>query len=225
MHFIGLPRHYTAIDLARHFTVEVFRLHGFPRSIISDRDPIFMSTFWKELFKLQGTKLKFSSAYHLETDGQSEVVNRSLEIYLRCFAGENPRTWFHFLHLVEFLFNTSYHSVIGMSPFQAVYGRPPPSLLTYTDGSTSLDTISTITDAMSFSKWVSSCGYASVRTSSNLCSKGLFINSTLGLFASHVVLVPWLTNLICQRRAVFIPFSMYRCFVLTREGDQGKCKQ
>ena len=94
VHFIGLPKHYTAIDLARRFAVEIFRLHGFPKSIISNRDPIFMSSFWRELFKLQGTHLKFSSAYHPETDGQSEVVNRSLEVYLRCFASDNPRIWF-----------------------------------------------------------------------------------------------------------------------------------
>lgn len=64
VHFIGLPAHYTAPDLARRFAVKVFRLHGLPKSIISDRDPVFLSQFWRELFKLQGTTLKFSSAYH-----------------------------------------------------------------------------------------------------------------------------------------------------------------
>lgn len=105
------------MDLARHFVVEVFRLHGPLKSIISDRDPLFISNFWHELFKLQGTKLKFSSAYHPETDGQSEVVNRSLEVYLRCFTSEHPRLWHHFLHLAEYWYNTSHHTTIGITPF------------------------------------------------------------------------------------------------------------
>lgn len=141
VHFMGLPNHYTTVDLARRFMVEIFRLHGFPKSIVSDRDPIFMSKFWKELFYLQGTKLRFSSAYHPETDGQSEVVNMSLEIYLRCFAGENPRSWFRFLHLVEYWFNTSHHSAIGMTLFQAMFGRPPPSLIDYIEGTATTEAI------------------------------------------------------------------------------------
>lgn len=124
VHFIGLPHHYTATDLARRFAVEIFRLHGTPKSIISDRDPIFMSSFWKELFKL------------------------------RCFAGENPRTWFRFLHIAEYWFNTTHHSAIGMSPFQALYGRPPPSLLSqkrghFRTGSVGLASTSSIPSALS----------------------------------------------------------------------------
>ena len=64
-----------------------------PRSILSDRDPLFMSNFWQEIFKLQKTVLKMSFSYHPETDGQTEVVNRCLETYLRCFATEQPRSW------------------------------------------------------------------------------------------------------------------------------------
>lgn len=75
VHFILLKHPYSAKSLAVVFIKEVVHLHGLPKSIISDRDPIFVSLFWKELFKLCGTNLKMSSAYHPETDGQIEVVN------------------------------------------------------------------------------------------------------------------------------------------------------
>ncbi|XP_058775591.1 uncharacterized protein LOC131649859 [Vicia villosa] len=127
VHFLPLPTHFTARDLAARFTVEIFRLHGTPRSIVSDRDPLFLSKFWKHFFKLQGTHLKYSTSYHPETDGQIKVVNRSLETYLRCFAGDHPRKWHQFLHLAEYWYNTSEHTAIHMSPFKALYGRDPQS--------------------------------------------------------------------------------------------------
>ncbi|XP_058732695.1 uncharacterized protein LOC131604261 [Vicia villosa] len=135
VHFLPLPTHFTARDLAARFTVEIFRLHGIPRSIVSDRDPLFLSKFWKHFFKLQGTNLRYSTSYHPETDGQTEVVNRSLETYLRCFAGEHPRKWHQFLHLAEYWYNTTEHTAIQMSPFKALYGRDPPKLIDYVTGS------------------------------------------------------------------------------------------
>jgi len=90
---------------------------------------LFVSTFWKHLFKAQGTILKFSSAYHSQTERQTEVLNRSLEAYLRCLADDHPHTWFQYLHLAELWHNTTYHSAIGTSPFHALYGRPPPTAL------------------------------------------------------------------------------------------------
>ena len=91
-HFILLKHPYTAKSIAELFVKEIVRLHGIPKTLISDRDLLFVSNFWLELFRLHGTKLQMRSAYHPETDGQTEVINRCLEIYLRCFASDQPKT-------------------------------------------------------------------------------------------------------------------------------------
>nr|KYP38858.1 Retrotransposable element Tf2 [Cajanus cajan] len=109
-HFVALPTHFTTQHLAQRFMQEIFRLHGDPKVIISDRDPIFLSQFWREIFKAQGTKLKYSSSYHPQTDGQTEVLNRTLECFLRCLVSDTPCSWFRILHLAEFWYNTSKHS-------------------------------------------------------------------------------------------------------------------
>lgn len=77
-HFMGLKHPFTAQKVAEVFTKEIVRLHGIPEAIVSDRDKVFLSQFWEKLFKLQGMRLKYSSAYHPQTDGQTEVVNKGL---------------------------------------------------------------------------------------------------------------------------------------------------
>ena len=93
------------------------------------------------MFRLHGTTLAFSSAYHPQSDGQTEVVNRTIEMYLHCFVGDQPRQWVDWLPWAEYCYNTFHHSSIGMTPFQVVYGCEPPRLLSYDPGSTHLDEI------------------------------------------------------------------------------------
>ncbi|KAL0303410.1 UNVERIFIED_CONTAM: hypothetical protein Sradi_6209100 [Sesamum radiatum] len=101
-HFMGLPSKFYVASLTIVFSTEIYRRHGMPKSIVSDRDRLFMSRFWKELFTLNGTTLAFSGTYHPQTDGQMKVLNCILETFLRCFVSEEPKRWLRFLHLAEY---------------------------------------------------------------------------------------------------------------------------
>lgn len=114
--------------MAKEFVAAIVKLHEFLRSIVSDRDNIFSSHFWVELFRLQKTHLNKSTAYHPQSDGQKKVVNRSVEAYLHCFISSRPKDWVRWLPWAEYSINTSYHTFIKMTPFNIVYGRDPPSL-------------------------------------------------------------------------------------------------
>jgi len=102
---------------------------------VSDRDPVFTSTFWSELFHLSGSKLLLSSAFHPQTDGQSEVTNKIIVMYLRCLAGDRPRSWLQWLPWAEYCYNTSYQSSLQTTPFRVVYGRDPPAMMQHVLGS------------------------------------------------------------------------------------------
>jgi hypothetical protein len=106
-HFIPLGHPYSATSVARAFFAEVVRLHGIPSSIVSDRDPVFPSAFWRELFRLAGVKLQMSSAFHPQSDGQSEATNKIIAMYLRCLTGDRPRQWVEWLPWVEFCYRIS----------------------------------------------------------------------------------------------------------------------
>jgi transposase InsO family protein len=125
-HFIPLSHPYTASSVAKLFMEHVFKLHGIPRTIVSDYDPPFTSQLWRDLFRVTGTNLLMSFAYHPQTDGQTEVMNKGLESYLRSFTGDRPKDWMQWLSLTEWTYNTSVHTSTKLFPFEAVYGYPPP---------------------------------------------------------------------------------------------------
>jgi hypothetical protein len=84
-----------------------------------------LHNFWKQLFQALGTRLQFTTAYHPQTDGQSERMNQCLEMFLRCMAQENPKLWRRWLPLAEFWYNSTYHTALECSPFKALYGHDP----------------------------------------------------------------------------------------------------
>lgn len=115
-HFIALPSIFSAQSVTEAFVVGIIRLRGPPRSIVTDRDPRFLHTFWQELHHLQGITLAMSTAYHPQTDGQSEALNKCVEQYLCCFVADAPKQWVTMLPWAEYWYNTSYQSSAGMTP-------------------------------------------------------------------------------------------------------------
>jgi hypothetical protein len=117
-HFLAISMEYSASQITNLFFREIFRLHGLPKTIVSDWDSRFMSTFWQELFRLVGTELTPSTSYH----PQIEIVNKWVEGYLKNYVVGQQRAWVKWLHLGEYCYNTTHHMSIGMSPFKALYG-------------------------------------------------------------------------------------------------------
>ncbi|WVZ81597.1 hypothetical protein U9M48_028952, partial [Paspalum notatum var. saurae] len=121
-HFIPLHHPYTAPSVAQQFLHHVYRLHGLPATIVTDRDKIFTSHFWRELFRLAGVNLNMTSSYHPQSDGQTERLNQTMETYLRCFVNACLSKWIQWISQAEYWYNTSPHFAIGRSPFEALYG-------------------------------------------------------------------------------------------------------
>ncbi|GKE02245.1 retrotransposon-related protein, partial [Tanacetum coccineum] len=140
-HFIPMSHPYSATQVAQVFLDNVYKLHGLPKTIISDRDKVFTSLFWKSLFKILKVELKMSSAYHPQTDGQTEAVNKTLECYLRCMKGETPKEWTKWLPLAEFWYNTKFHTSANTTPFEIVYGQTPPQYVTYEVGECNVEAV------------------------------------------------------------------------------------
>lgn len=115
-HFIPLKKDYTSKSIVEIFMNQVVISHGLPKSIVFDKDDTFTSNFWNSLFKLQGTTLAMSTTYHQQYDAQSEVLNKCLEMFLRCFTFQNLNLWFKALTWAEYWYNTSHHSSIGWLP-------------------------------------------------------------------------------------------------------------
>ena len=108
-------------------------MHGVPVSIVSDRDPRFTSQFWKSFQKAMGTQLSMSTAFHPQTDGQSEWTIQILEDMLRACVLDLKGSWEEHLPLIEFAYNNSYQASIQMAPYEALYGRPCRSPICWTE--------------------------------------------------------------------------------------------
>nr|GEW44391.1 retrotransposon-related protein [Tanacetum cinerariifolium] len=140
-HFIALSHSYTAVQVAQVFLDHVYKLHGMPATIVSDRDKVFLGLFWKSLFKSLKIELHMSTTYHPQSDGQTKVVNRCLECFLRCMTGDKPKEWTEWLSLAEYWYNTNFHTAIQTTPYEALYGQSPTFHIPYIQGSTSVDLV------------------------------------------------------------------------------------
>lgn len=140
-HLGSLPTDFSATLVVDLFIELVVKLHSIPKTIVSDRDKVFTSKFWKALHKASGTQLCMSSSYHPQLDGQTKVVNKCIGMYLRATIHDNPRHWLKIIPWAELWYNTSYHSSLGMSPFQVSYGREPPSLPFHVPENSNMDVV------------------------------------------------------------------------------------
>ena len=129
VHFIPSKEEDTAVDSANSFFANIFKLHGIPDSIVSDRDPKFTSKFWKRLMELCGIKLKMSTSRHPQTDGLSEIMNRMVENYIRCYCNYHQNDWDELLPAAEFAYNSAVSEDMSMSPFEMDLGYLPKSPL------------------------------------------------------------------------------------------------
>lgn len=124
-HFVPCKRTADAFCIAQFFFQEIYRLHGLPTSIVSDRNTRFLSHFWRSLWKMLHTSFHMSTAYHPQTDGQTEVTDCALGNMLRSLVGDNIRSWESCLCQAEFSHNHATNRSSGFSPFQVVYSMIP----------------------------------------------------------------------------------------------------
>jgi hypothetical protein len=120
-HFIPIRSSFKDIDITKIFMKEIFRLHGIPKMVISNKDVKFTSVFWKELFAGLNTNLNFSTSYHPQTDGKTEQTNQIIEYMLHMYVRTKPSKWEDYLYLVEFAYNNGYQTLVKLSPFEILY--------------------------------------------------------------------------------------------------------
>ena len=114
-HFIPLKFGFNSKIVAEAFIQNIVKLYGFPKTIFSDRDRVFISSFWRHLFKSQGTQLAMSSFYHPQSDDQTKNLNKILEMYLRCYVFDHPKNWVELLPWAQYWYNSAFHHSTGMS--------------------------------------------------------------------------------------------------------------
>jgi transposase InsO family protein len=129
VHLIPSRTNYSASQLAELIFEHVYKLHGLPKNIISDRDVLFTSTFWRQLHRLIGTKLRLSSAYHPQSDGSTERANRTIMQMLRQIVHPNQRDWVTKLPAIEFAINLAQSESTGFAPFFLNSGRMPRTMI------------------------------------------------------------------------------------------------
>jgi hypothetical protein len=122
-HFIPIKTTYSGLQLAELYMFRIVCLHGVPKKIVSDRGTQFTSRFWERFHEALDTQLRFSSAYHRQTNGQIERVNQILKDMLRACALQYGRSWDKSLPYAEFCYNNSYQESLKMAPFEMLYGR------------------------------------------------------------------------------------------------------
>lgn len=125
-HFVALPKLPSAKETAELMFQHVFRLHGLPTEVVSDRGPQFTSVFWREFCTLLGATASLLSGYHPQSNGQTERTNQQMEAAQRCMVTKHPSSWAPQLLWVEYAHNTLTSSSTGLSPFQCAYGFKPP---------------------------------------------------------------------------------------------------
>ena len=129
VHIVPSKQTYRASDIAELLFDSIYKLHGIPERIISDRDSLFTSKFWRRLHRLLNTELCMSSAFHPQTDGATERANRTITQMIRQCVRPDQKDWIMSLPAVEFAINSARSSTTGFSPFQLNYGRNPSSLI------------------------------------------------------------------------------------------------
>jgi hypothetical protein len=130
-HFVPLKMTHTTTNIAEINIREIVRLHEIPKTIVLDRDTNFTSNFWRGLFVGFGTNMNFNTAYHRQSYGKIERVNRVIEDMFRMYVMDNPSKWEDHLHLVEFAYNNGYQDSLKMIPFEAFYGRKHNNLVSW----------------------------------------------------------------------------------------------
>jgi len=148
VHFVLTHTTVTAEGAARLFLHHVWKLHGLPKCVVSDRRPQFVALFTKELYRLLGVQLSSSTAWHPQTDGQTERINQKLDQFLHLFVNERQNDWYNLLPIAEFQHNNHVHSATQQPPFLLNTGRIPRMGFEPSQAPSGLETVNQFTEWM-----------------------------------------------------------------------------